>query len=287
MIEKFKDIKGYEDLYEISNLGRVRSKDRVIEKSNGYPQRISSRWIHPYILQGTMYIVLSKHSKPEHYTLKSLLSRHFSTYKIVSIQEPIEIREGEVFVPLAEHEGLYEISNYGNIVSLGRTIKRKDGIDRVVHRKKLNHRTAQLCLSGNGKTSAYSFNSVFLKSFYKWYNPKLYRAIKIGNSENILDNFRIVRRMEQNPITVIEPNGAVNKFDNYIEAGKKYKIPTQRGGTSFLEFFFQEIDYSYERKHLEGFQFILNYPAYKDGELKLIKIVTYIDIIKLRATIQD
>ena len=35
MSEVWKDIEGYEGLYQVSNLGRVRSLDRVVAKANG------------------------------------------------------------------------------------------------------------------------------------------------------------------------------------------------------------------------------------------------------------
>lgn len=35
MVEKWKDIAGYEGYYQVSNIGRVRSLDRVVVKSNG------------------------------------------------------------------------------------------------------------------------------------------------------------------------------------------------------------------------------------------------------------
>lgn len=36
MDEIWKDIKGYEGLYQVSNLGRVRSLDKIIIRTDGY-----------------------------------------------------------------------------------------------------------------------------------------------------------------------------------------------------------------------------------------------------------
>lgn len=35
MTEEWKDILGYEDFYQVSNLGRIRSKDRKVILKNG------------------------------------------------------------------------------------------------------------------------------------------------------------------------------------------------------------------------------------------------------------
>ena len=37
MIELWKTIKGYEGLYEVSNTGKVRSVDRIVNDKNGRP----------------------------------------------------------------------------------------------------------------------------------------------------------------------------------------------------------------------------------------------------------
>lgn len=47
MIEEWKDIKGYEGLYQVSNLGRVRSLDRVINHPITYNQFIKGKIIVP------------------------------------------------------------------------------------------------------------------------------------------------------------------------------------------------------------------------------------------------
>jgi hypothetical protein len=47
MPEQWKDIPGYEGLYQVSNLGRVRSLTRVIQRSNGSPQTVNGRILKP------------------------------------------------------------------------------------------------------------------------------------------------------------------------------------------------------------------------------------------------
>ena len=47
MKEEWRDILGAEGLYEVSNIGRVRSVDRVIERSNGLKHTVRSRVLKP------------------------------------------------------------------------------------------------------------------------------------------------------------------------------------------------------------------------------------------------
>ena len=45
MCEKWKPVKNYETLYEISNTGKLRSLDRTVVRSDGIITRIKGRYI--------------------------------------------------------------------------------------------------------------------------------------------------------------------------------------------------------------------------------------------------
>ena len=47
MKEIWKDVVGYEGLYEVSNLGRIKSVDRVIQKCNGNSYRFKGKMLKP------------------------------------------------------------------------------------------------------------------------------------------------------------------------------------------------------------------------------------------------
>lgn len=49
MIEKFKPIQGYVGIYEISNMGRVKSLSRVVERKDGNTRVTEDRIILPFI----------------------------------------------------------------------------------------------------------------------------------------------------------------------------------------------------------------------------------------------
>lgn len=59
MIEIWKDIEGYEGLYQVSNLGRVQSVDRIISHDNGRGQRIIKGKLLKQILWGAGYYHVS------------------------------------------------------------------------------------------------------------------------------------------------------------------------------------------------------------------------------------
>ena len=41
--EIWKAVKGYEGLYEVSNLGRVKSLERIVERSNGIKRTVNEK----------------------------------------------------------------------------------------------------------------------------------------------------------------------------------------------------------------------------------------------------
>lgn len=60
MIEKFKPVQGYAGIYEISNMGRVKSLSRIIERKDGNTRVTGDRIILPFITKcGYHQIVLT------------------------------------------------------------------------------------------------------------------------------------------------------------------------------------------------------------------------------------
>ena len=58
MTETWKDIKGYEGLYQVSNLGRVKSLKRNVIRKNGRNQTIQERILKPSITGGYLRVIL-------------------------------------------------------------------------------------------------------------------------------------------------------------------------------------------------------------------------------------
>ena len=78
MIEEWRNIEGYEGLYEISNLGRVRSLDRIVVYSNGrkyfYKGEILKLKVDKY---GYNIISFCKNGKHKTYTIHRLVASAF------------------------------------------------------------------------------------------------------------------------------------------------------------------------------------------------------------------
>ena len=77
-MEIWKDIRGNEDIYQVSNYGRVKSLDRVIIRSNGRPITIKGKIIEPYEKDsGHLDIVLRKNGEREHKKVHQLVAEAF------------------------------------------------------------------------------------------------------------------------------------------------------------------------------------------------------------------
>lgn len=78
MNEIWKDIKGYEGLYQVSNLGRVRSVDRYVKQKEGFYQYIKGRIRKSKLNNGGyMLVSLSKDNKGKTFLIHRLVAQAF------------------------------------------------------------------------------------------------------------------------------------------------------------------------------------------------------------------
>lgn len=78
MIEKFKPVKGYAGIYEISNLGRVKSISRIIERKDGNTRVTEDRIILPFLTKcGYHQIVLCKDGVRKKHYIHRLVANAF------------------------------------------------------------------------------------------------------------------------------------------------------------------------------------------------------------------
>ena len=78
MKEEWKQIEGYEGMYEVSNFGRVRSVARIVKASYGSQRNAYSRVLKPYTNRlGYQYVVLSKDGKTLTRSLHRLVAMAF------------------------------------------------------------------------------------------------------------------------------------------------------------------------------------------------------------------
>ena len=71
MKEEWRDIKGYEDLYQVSNLGRVKS---LKDNKGNYREKILS---NSTTTQGYLFVHLYKNGKVKLFTVHRLVAMHF------------------------------------------------------------------------------------------------------------------------------------------------------------------------------------------------------------------
>lgn len=76
--EIWKDIDGYEGLYQISNLGRIKTLERMVPTSNG-GYRYQSESIRKTVIDklGYEYVMLVKDAKKQNCRVSRLVAQHF------------------------------------------------------------------------------------------------------------------------------------------------------------------------------------------------------------------
>ncbi|WP_052672117.1 NUMOD4 domain-containing protein [Prevotella intermedia] len=78
MIEKFKPVQGYAGIYEISNMGRVKSLSRIIERKDGNTRVTEDRIILPFLTKcGYHQIVLYKDGVRKKHYMHRLVANAF------------------------------------------------------------------------------------------------------------------------------------------------------------------------------------------------------------------
>lgn len=76
--EEWRDIVGYELLYEISNLGRVRGKKKEVVDKNGIVRKLKERNVKQYLDRGGyLYCTLSKDSRCKKHKIHRLVAEAF------------------------------------------------------------------------------------------------------------------------------------------------------------------------------------------------------------------
>lgn len=282
--EIWKDVKGLEGYYKVSNKGRVKSVPRTIIKKNGYQARISEKILKPSVNKtwGNLMSTFSKDGKLINKPYKALLKQHFgASYEIVDISLTYQFQEGEVFKDVRGYGGLYEVSNYGTVRSKERVVSRRDGAVRYVSSKILADRgTETVCLSkpinGIKSTQTFRIASLVVEAFYKNYNPGIHYIKKVKNEGSVLDQYQYLTRLEFNPVTLRLKTGEYFRFDNYIKLTEHLTTSGLKVGKdvpSFKEFFFKEV-HAVRDRQFDGMTIAFANPVYHRGELKLVKVFT-------------
>ena len=76
--EIWKDIQGYEGVYQISNLGEIKSLERMIVTNDNITKKIKEKILKPCLRKNGYYgIVLKKDDKSKYYAIHRLVAQHF------------------------------------------------------------------------------------------------------------------------------------------------------------------------------------------------------------------
>lgn len=114
--EKWKDIAGYEGLYQISNFGRVKSLARVVEspRQESYPVCEKLMALQVNKRNGYVYISLSKYGKCKRYRVHRLVAEAFinNPNKLMQINHKDENKTNNNVNNLEWCTAVYN-SNYG------------------------------------------------------------------------------------------------------------------------------------------------------------------------------
>ena len=92
MVEKWKDVVGYEGYYQVSDQGRVRSVDRVVKHKKNGPTRLRGRILQPSPRNkcGHLSVVLSKDNVKQALMVHTLVTRAW----LGLCPEGMEVRHG-------------------------------------------------------------------------------------------------------------------------------------------------------------------------------------------------
>lgn len=78
MEEIWKDIEGYEEMYQVSNLGRVKGLERTIIRKDGKPLTIEEQILKPSLdSRGYYFVSLTKNKQPKNYRIHRLIAEAF------------------------------------------------------------------------------------------------------------------------------------------------------------------------------------------------------------------
>lgn len=269
--EVWKDVKGFKGYYKVSNKGRIKSLHRTIIRRDGQNKTFKEKFLLPSKgSYGSLIIPMSKDGKMRTKSYKQLLREHFGKDFSIVNQAPLYTETpGEIFKPIRGYEGLYEISNLGTIVSLSRSVVRKDGFDRSVCRKVLSHNSIIICLSKDNTSATTSFATLLMEAFYPEFNREEYYVKRMSTEGNLLSQYQYFRRLSYNPVTMMGEDGLYKRFSTCQDCAKHLGT-TELG---FLRLFFKG-SYYHNSKPLNNLTFTFDYPVLYKGETKIISIIT-------------
>jgi len=222
--EIWKDIIGYEGLYQISNLGRVKSLERKLKTIgiNNFRNK-KENFLKPHLSPKGEYLVNICDKK---YNIKLLVANAFlappeshdsSIFYFDSDKKnnradnlywksnKVENYQNEIWKDIIGYEGYYQISNFGRIKKMERMVYDQKGnylrkdperLNKIhINKKRGNYYTTDLHLLGKRKT--FQTHRLLAIAFIpNTENKKYVNHIDHNPMNNSLDNLEWVNQME-------------------------------------------------------------------------------------------
>ena len=161
--EIWKDVVGYEGLYQVSNLGRVRSVDRIVNGRWGN-NFVKGLILKPYTVKGYKQVHLSKNNKKTHYKIHRLVAETFipNPYKLPQVNHKDEDKTNNCVENLEFCTQSYN-NNYGT------RLKRISEKNKISMKGKFNNSRSKSVLQ-------YTLDGNFVKEY-----PSAREAERINN----------------------------------------------------------------------------------------------------------
>lgn len=158
-MEIWRNVNGYEGLYEVSNLGRVRSLDRIVFRKDGrettfYGKIMSSR---STTTSKYIYVDLCKDGIRKHYTVHSLVARAF----IGDYKRPYEVNHIDGDITNNSVDNLEIVTHLENIQHSIRYGRKRDCGENHVNAKISNVQASEMRAMWNNGMRQVDIGKVF------------------------------------------------------------------------------------------------------------------------------
>ena len=141
-VENWRDIEGYEGLYQVSDCGRVKSLQRKITYKDGREKVLQEKILHNFLSDlGYYHVMLSKNGTPKRYKVHRLVAKAFipNPNELPIINHRDECKTNNVVENLEWCDQNYNI-HYGTMIDRGK--------EKQLNRSDLSKEVEQYTLDG-------------------------------------------------------------------------------------------------------------------------------------------